>query len=248
MGHGSLQLDLTRPSAGDRPPSSLEETLKSARKLYSRTLESVGIYLTSAPLAAYYYSRSFPNAGEEPYSSSLVILNIIYDAIDNIAKVEDRGGVLSVEWKNALRLQPAKALIASAAIAQHVVNAVKQEVETQEGLALQQLEEINTRLSSPNKMLADEELSSIRDGCLKKKPTVVCQLQVSREWTDKECRVTGINKRNFYAHAGLEKNVTQLVERDGTLYLGYCPQAEERVMNVSKKIAVDILHIKQPRN
>ncbi len=126
-----------------------------------------------------------------------------------------------------MKLQPAKALIASAAIAQHVVNAVKQEIDNQEGLALQKLEEINTRLSSPNKMLADEELSNIRDGCLKKKPNVVCQLQVYRKWPDKECRETGINKRNFYAHAGLEKNVTQLVERDGTLYLRYCPQAEK---------------------
>nr|WP_082398178.1 CRISPR-associated DxTHG motif protein [Aeropyrum camini] len=74
---GSRKLELIKPSAGNRLPSSLEETLASARKLYSRTLESVGIYLSSAPLAAYYYSRSFAKAGEEPYLSSLGLLNIL---------------------------------------------------------------------------------------------------------------------------------------------------------------------------
>lgn len=54
-----------------------------------------------------------------------------------MVNVEGRGRELLVEWRSTLKLQPAKALIASAAIAQHVVNAVKQEIDNQEGLALQ---------------------------------------------------------------------------------------------------------------
>ncbi len=204
------------------------EYRKTANKLYREALVGVGIYLSSAPLAAAYYSiKEWRNKKTKEIIN--MMKRVYCSDIEELVDYRVEGERIVIEWKYPPLLYDTLALLSASAIADYVAQIGRKhlvEKLEQEGLELEYLERILEELEGSIKWISKRELDNIREGCLREKQDVKCFLkeedeEIPSEWIDRECIYSSIDSRNMYAHAGLEKNTVEIRRNRDKLWIRY---------------------------
>jgi len=142
-------------------------------------------------------------------------------------RVGEEGGGIIVEHVLSVRRRGVQTVLLAGAMLEYVARIMPAETFTVEGAVCARLDVLKRTVEDmvfPNKMIAEHELDNIQQKCLEGTHEG-CPL---RELGHGACQAP--NRRNLYAHAGLESNVTRILRGEGALC--YPEECKEKVKDM----------------
>jgi CRISPR-associated protein Csx1 len=230
-----------RPGAAKfsgRPPEALRDLRSSVDSLFKDILlPAVGAYIVSAPLAAAYIACM-----EKPSALSTLhrlISDMLCEARRHVVVHVDPQGGVRVEWLYGPSLKGVEEAYAAAGIAAAVERAGLAACSSDPwkgGLTLDELRSILNIMRGESPEVAASELDNINRKCCLGEGE--CELELR---AGLNCIPQRIDKRNFIAHGGLERNSVEAPKDEDCIKIKYREGCWDHVKRLLSDIAAEKL-------
>jgi len=186
----------------------IEKITYKLRPLIEKGRQALATAIIAAPLAPLIIDPE----GLLPHNCAIRLVEEALDIQNENVSVETSNNIIKIQHRVAVKKESAAQIL----LAGYIIKYIKRISPKSAGVSTDYCADIDSLKASvekmvfPNRFLADHELDNI-DNCINSGSG--CFLSRYQDPRESSCKGRRPSSRNFYAHAGLERNVTVVVPR-----------------------------------